>query len=179
MSRLRRYEPDISDSLNSLFRQAVAPWRFDDRMLSSFNRPLFLAPTINDSFESMFRRMFGAWDVRDDLLNGMNVNVDVVEKDGIYKVSADLPGVKKEDINVRIDGNVVRIDAQTHDAKEVKEDGKVLRNERYYGAVSRTFTLAQDVDESKAVGKYSDGVLTLELPKKASSTADVKRIAIQ
>jgi HSP20 family protein len=74
----------------------------------------------------------------------------------------------------------VQIDAHTQDAKEFKENGgKVLRSERYYGSVSRTFSLANDVDESKVVAKYSDGVLSLELPKKATSKSGTKRIAIQ
>lgn len=137
-------------------------------------------PDANDSFESMFRRMMRPWRFDKEFFEGMDVPVDVVEKNGVYKVRADLPGVKKENINVRIDGNIVRIDAETQDAKEFKEDGgKVLRSERYYGSVSRTFSLADDVDESKATAKYSDGVLSLELPKKAASSAGAKRLTIQ
>jgi HSP20 family protein len=137
-------------------------------------------PTLNDSFETMLRRLRTPWHLEKDLLDEMDVRVDVVEKEGVYKVRADLPGVKKENINVRIDGNVVQIDAETQDSKEFKEEGgKVLRSERYYGSVSRTFSLAEDVDESKATAKYSDGVLSLELPKKAPSASGSKRIAVQ
>jgi len=137
-------------------------------------------PDFNESFESMFRRMMRPLRLEKEFLDDLDVRVDVVEKNGVYKVRADLPGVKKENINVRIDGNVVRIDAETQDAKEFKEDGgKVLRSERYYGSVSRSFSLADDVDESKAVAKYSDGVLSLELPKKASSGSGAKRLTIQ
>jgi HSP20 family protein len=128
----------------------------------------------------MFRRFMTPRLFDKDLFEGMDVRVDVVEKDGSYKVRADLPGVKKENINVRIDGNIVHIDAETQDAKEFKEEGgKVLRSERYYGAVSRSFSLADDVDESKATAKYSDGVLTLDLPKKAASSSGAHRITIQ
>lgn len=78
---------------------------------------------------------------------------------------------------MRVDGNVVQIDAEIKHEKESKgEGGKVLRSERYYGTVSRTFSLGQDVDEAKADAKYVDGVLTLELPKKA--TAASKKLAI-
>lgn len=137
-------------------------------------------PDFNESFESMFRRMMRPWRLEREWLEGMDVRVDVVEKGNVYKVRADLPGVKKENINVRIDGNLVRIDAETQDAKEFKEEGgKLLRSERYYGAVSRTFSLAEEVDESKATAKYSDGVLSLELPKKAGAGAGAKRIAVQ
>lgn len=76
--------------------------------------------------------------------------------------------MKKEDINVKIDGNVVSIDAESKSEKESKGEGdKILRSERYYGSVSRTFSLGQDVDDTKVQAKYVDGVLTLELPKKA------------
>ena len=137
-------------------------------------------PLVSDPFESMFKRFMTPRLFDKDFFEGMDVRVDVVEKNGSYKVRADLPGVKKENINVRIDGNIVHIDAETQDAKEFKEDGgKVLRSERYYGSVSRTFSLADDVDESKATAKYSDGVLSLELPKKAQSVAAAHRIMIQ
>jgi HSP20 family protein len=137
-------------------------------------------PSITDPFETMLRRLRTPWHIEKDMLDEMDVRVDVVEKDNVYKVRADLPGVKKENINVRIDGNIVQIDAETQDAKEIKEEGgKVVRSERYYGSVSRTFSLAEDVDESKATAKYSDGVLTLELPKKVPSGSGSKRIAVQ
>jgi HSP20 family protein len=133
-------------------------------------------PTLNDPLDTMFRRFLSPMRM-DRNLEELDIRVDVTEKDGAFKVRADLPGVKKEDINVRIDGNIVQIDAETKKEKDVKEeDGKVLRSERYYGSVSRTFSLAQDVDEAKAVAKYEDGVLTLDLPKKATTTS--KRLAI-
>ena len=133
-------------------------------------------PTLNDPFESMFRRFMSPMRMERNL-DELDIRVDVVEKDGHFKVRADLPGMKKEDINVRIDGNIVQIDAETKQDKEFKEDGgKMLRSERYYGAVSRSFTLAQDVDESKAVAKYEDGVLTLDLPKKETTAS--KRLSI-
>ncbi len=79
---------------------------------------------------------------------------------------------------MRIDGNVVQIDAEVKREKETKGNGdKVLRSERYWGNISRTFSLAQDVDDGKVQARYADGVLTLELPKKA--TAATKKITVQ
>lgn len=134
-------------------------------------------PALSDSFESMFKRFMTP--ARVDVGGGsLDMRVDVTEKDGTYTVRAELPGVKKDDINVRIDGNIVQIDAEVKHEKDTKDSGgKVLRSERYYGAVSRTFTVAQDVDDTKATAKYQDGVLTLELPKKATSTS--KRLTVQ
>lgn len=133
-------------------------------------------PSLNEPFESVFRRFMSPLRLEKNL-DDMDIRIDVVEKDNLFKVRADLPGVKKEDINVRIDGNLVQIDAETKGEKEFKEEGgKVLRSERYYGSVSRAFTLTQDVDDAKAVAKYENGVLTLELPKKATSAA--KRLTV-
>jgi HSP20 family protein len=136
-----------------------------------------LDPGISDTFDTALRRFFSPVALEPDT-PALKMRVDVSEKDNAYEVKADIPGVKKEDINVRIDGNVVQIDAEVNREKESKGNGgKVLRSERYWGTISRTFSLAQDVDDSKVVAKYTDGVLTLELPKKASTAS--KKIAIQ
>lgn len=183
MSRLSLSNTTVPDTFQSMFRQMVQPWHVDDRLIDAMLRPglSLLDPSLNPSMDAMTRRFVNSLRVRDDLLSGMNVNVDVVEKDGTYEVRADLPGVKKEDINVRIDGNVVNIEAKTQESSEKKDDaGKLVFNERYCGAVSRSFALDADIDESQASGKYADGVLTLELPKKASSPkVEHKPIAIQ
>lgn len=105
------------------------------------------------------------------------VKVDVTEGDNAYKVQAELPGVKKEDINVSIDGNHIAISAEVKKDHEEKNGERVLRSERYYGKFSRSFQLSQDVDESTAQAKYSDGVLQLVLPKKAAVSA--KKLSIQ
>jgi HSP20 family protein len=139
--------------------------------------PRLFDPVLGSSFDSMFKRFMEP--MRTEFENGsLDMRLDVSEIDGIYKVCADIPGVKKEDINVRIDGNVVQIDAEAKTEKEEKGNGdKILRRERWQGSVSRTFSLAQDVDESKVKAKYENGVLTLELPKKTTTAA--KRIAIE
>jgi HSP20 family protein len=105
------------------------------------------------------------------------MKVDVAEQNGDYKVVAELPGVKKEDIKVNIDGDQVSISAETHVAKDAKDGERVLHSERYVGKVSRAFRLADEIDESRASAKYSDGVLELTLPKKAATAA--KQLAIQ
>jgi HSP20 family protein len=103
--------------------------------------------------------------------------VEVAERDNAYVLRGELPGVKKDDINVTIDGDTVAISAEVKNEKEVKDGERVLRSERHYGKVYRAFTLGQAVDEAGARAKYADGVLELTLPKKAAAQA--KRIAIQ
>ncbi|MFZ3040448.1 MAG: Hsp20/alpha crystallin family protein [Thiobacillus sp.] len=118
--------------------------------------------------DDLFRGFF----VRPALLEGqpqMQIKMDLKEDDKAYTVHADIPGVKKEDIQVSIDGNRVSISAESKMEKEEKEGEKVLRSERYVGKVARSFTLSHDVDEAQAQAKYSDGVLELTLPKKAGT----------
>ena len=103
--------------------------------------------------------------------------VDVSENEKAYTLRAEIPGVKKEDINITIDGDTVAISAEVKSEKDVKNGDRVLRAERYYGKVYRAFTLGQAVEEAGTHAKYADGVLELTLPKQAAVQA--KRIAIQ
>lgn len=105
------------------------------------------------------------------------MRVDVKENADNYEVMAELPGIAKEDIQVNIDGQLVSISAERKQEKETKEGERVLRTERYFGKVSRSFQLGQEVDEAGASGKFTDGVLTLVLPKKAP--AQSKRLVIE
>ena len=106
----------------------------------------------------------------------LQMKLDVKSSDGAYTVSAELPGVKKDDIKVDIDGNRVTISAEVKKESEEKKGEEVIRSERYYGALSRTFMLDADVDDAKAEAKYADGVLKLTLPKKAVATR--KRLSV-
>jgi len=99
------------------------------------------------------------------------IKMDVKEGDRDFTVHAELPGVDKEDIHVTIDGNTVSINAEVKKTTEEKEGDKVLRSERYYGKVFRSFSLSQDVDEAGARARFEKGVLELVLPKKASMAA--------
>ena len=115
------------------------------------------SPT-SEALDDLFRGFFMR-PVRFDGQSDIQVKMDVSEDDKFYKVHAEMPGVKKDDIHVNIDGNQVSISAEVKNEKEVKEGERLLRSERYYGSVSRTFALAQDVDESASQAKYTDGVL--------------------
>ena len=104
------------------------------------------------------------------------IRVDVKEQDDAYLVHADIPGVKKEDIRVEIEGNQVSISSEIRRDQSVKDGDRVLRAERYHGQVSRAFQLAHDIDEAKANAAFNNGVLELTLPKK--SAASSKRLTI-
>ena len=102
--------------------------------------------------------------------------MDVTENDREYRVLAELPGVKKEEISITINGNEVAVSAEVKHEKLVKNGDTVLCAERFYGAIKREFSLGQEVDEASAQAKYADGVLELTLPKKAAAAA--KKLAV-
>ena len=105
----------------------------------------------------------------DALPAASQIRVDVTENEKEYAVHAEIPGVNKEDIQVSIVGNVVTLHTEINQQDKQTEGVKVLRSERYYGAVSRSFQLPADIDEAAAKARYENGVLLLTLPKKISS----------
>jgi HSP20 family protein len=104
------------------------------------------------------------------------VRIDVTESGDGYRVKADLPGVKKEDIKVNIDGNQVSISADTSSQSE-HEGATTICAERAWGQFYRSFTLPQAVDDAAARAEFKDGVLQLELPKKAGGSGTPLAIA--
>ena len=104
------------------------------------------------------------------------IKMDVTETDNGYLIHSEMPGVKKEDIDVAIDGNQVTITAEVKQEWEKKEGARVLRNERYFGNIYRSFTLPAELDQSASVAKYDNGVLELQLVKRAAAPG--KRLAI-
>ena len=135
-----------------------------------------------DPFNELVDDLFKGFLVRPLSYEGRNetlprMKVDVAERNGAYTVTAELPGVKKEDIQVTIDGAQVTLAAEVKREREAAQDERVLHAERIYGKVSRSFTLPQEVDEAKAEAKFREGVLELTLPKKAATQR--KQISIQ
>ncbi|OEZ63070.1 Hsp20/alpha crystallin family protein [Duganella sp. HH105] len=106
------------------------------------------------------------------------MRMDVSETEKEYLVKAEIPGVRKEDIKVAINGNQVSLSAEIKD-EQPASTGKsgALRSERYYGQVQRSFTLPQEVDDDQAEARYENGVLHLTLPKKVGTGG--KQLAIQ
>jgi HSP20 family protein len=128
-----------------------------------------------DPFPTSLRELWRPW--RADLAERTpQIRIDLSETDDAYALKAEIPGVKKEDIDVRVDGRQVTISAEVKQDKEEKKDGRVLRSERRYGYASRSFMLGSDVDQSGADAKYSNGVLELKLPKRSPSAG--KRLTV-
>lgn len=133
----------------------------------------FAIEPMSELFQGLFRPLRGGPGGETPLAD---IKVDVTETDTQYTVKAELPGVEKDDIDVKIDGNLVSISAKVERNQELKEGERVIRRERYSGSVSRSFSLQSEIDESTATAQYKDGVLSLTLPKKAAS--ERKRLTI-
>ena len=122
-------------------------------------------PFAETGFDELFRGFFRP--VRsNDKSAPAAIRIDVTESDKDYTVHAEIPGVKKDEIHVAIEGNQVTIAAEVKREVDAKEGERVLRTERYYGSVYRSFTLPADLDESASTAKYDNGVLELTLAKK-------------
>lgn len=121
-------------------------------------------------FDDFFRDVAPGFYVRplhgDPLPTPAQIKVDVKESEQAYTVQAEVPGVSKEEIHVSLDGNIVTLRAEVKQVDSQTKDEKVLRSERYFGAVSRSFQLPSDIDQTGAKAKYESGILTLTLPKK-------------
>jgi HSP20 family protein len=128
-----------------------------------------------EPMEAAWRRMLRPW--RWEAEEGTpQIKLEVSEHDDSYLIKAEIPGVRKEDINVQVEGSQVTISAEVKQDKEEKKNGRVLRSERRYGFASRSFTLANALDDAKSEARYDNGVLTLKLPKKPGKSG--KRLEI-
>lgn len=126
---------------------------------------------MNDFFKG-----FGARPLMREFEREPSMKMDVSEAEGSYMVKAEIPGVNKDDIHISVEGNMVSISAEVKKEKEEKKGENVIRSERYFGKVSRSFTLANEVDSDKVQAKYADGVLEVTMPKK--SKGNKKLIAV-
>lgn len=125
-------------------------------------------------FDYMFEQPFGALN---KLHSGLSTfKVDVKDKGSFYELTAELPGVKKEDIELHYEQDYLTISANREEEKEEKQDNYVCR-ERHVGKIQRSFVIS-DVDESRIAASFQDGVLTVELPK-LEGGKPVKQIEIK
>ena len=125
------------------------------------------------AFDEMERAFFG---------NGQQPSVysfrtDVSDTGDAYKLEAELPGFKKEDIKIDIENDCLTISAERHENKDENKPNFVKR-ERFYGSYSRSFDVS-GIDVDKISAGYTDGVLTLELPKKVETAPASRRLEIQ
>jgi len=133
-------------------------------------------PRTETGLDELFRGFFKPVRI-DSAPHPVTIKMDVTETENGYLVQAEMPGVKKEDIDVAIEGSLVTITAEVKRESETKNGGRVFRGERFFGNTYRTFTLPAELDESACEAAYDSGVLELKLVRKAAAPG--KRLAIQ
>lgn len=130
--------------------------------------------------EDMFDRFFSVFDepFLSGFKNAPEFRVDVKDVGNAYELSAELPGLKKENISLKYENNYLTISTQKEDVAEEKDDkGNYVRRERSSSSMSRSFFI-KDIDEEKSSAEYKDGVLTITMPKVAEEEKTGHTIAI-
>ena len=143
------------------------------------------ADPVNSLFDELFTDFFqraGAPAARHPTAPAVaRARMDVLDKGGNFEIKVDLPGIRKDDINIGIEGARVSINAESKDSAETKDangnGSKVLYSERYSTRYARSFELPAEVTEEGADARFEDGVLTLSLPKRAATIS--KRIEVK
>jgi HSP20 family protein len=132
-------------------------------------------------FDDFFRPWNEWFDTSGFMARTLNVPaVNIKDNKDDYMVSMAVPGMKKDDFNIDVDGNLLTISCEKEEKKEEKE-AKFTRKEYNYSSFSRSFTLPDEINKEKIDARYEDGVLKLSLPKKeeAKKIAASKHIAVK
>jgi HSP20 family protein len=142
---------------------AMVPWRSGSARLAEMERRM------QQIFDQPFRFPFGTEEM------GWSPSVEVTESNGSIDVTAELPGVAREDVEVNLENNVLSIRGEKKQERKEEEKESYLL-ERYYGSFQRSFALPAPVDESKVTAEFKDGVLKVHLQK--SPQAKGRKIAV-
>ncbi|WP_428819507.1 Hsp20/alpha crystallin family protein [Microbulbifer sp. MCCC 1A16149] len=130
-------------------------------------------------FDEIVEQFFNTGQSRGESRSGFfTPRVDIHERKDCYEVSAEMPGIRKEDLDVTLENGVLTIEAEMHQHTEGEEDRKVLRQERRYGKFTRSFNLGEDIREEDIDATFKDGVLTLTVPKSEPKEPVTHRIQI-
>lgn len=129
-------------------------------------------PVVRDIFDDLFRGFFVQPVARSSAAPesaSLAPRIEVVDHNGVFKVRAELPGVRKEDINVSVDGDALSISAEIKREAEKKEGERVVYSERYASRFARSIRLGAEIELDRADAKFNDGVLELTLPRKSAA----------
>ena len=143
-------------------------------MPSIFGENLFNDDWMNFGFPEVEKALYGKHASHE-------MKTDVRETDSGYEVDIDLPGFKKDEINIQLDNGYLSISAAKGlDKGEQDKEGKYIRKERYAGSMSRSFYVGNAITQDDIKAKYESGILRLSVPKKAAEEIEsAKRIAIE
>lgn len=105
--------------------------------------------------------------------------VDVRENDNGYEITAELPGVNKDDVNVTLNNGILSIQAESRQKDQEERNGRIVRQERRYGKFVRSFDLGNQVQDGDIKANFNDGILKLNVPRAPAENEQAKRIEIQ
>mgnify|MGYP000335998764 CR=1 FL=1 len=120
--------------------------------------------TIDDAFDDILQGFFRPARGMESGPSALQPRIDVWARDDAFAITVELPGIKRENIDISISGNEVSINAEATEIKEQGEKVRQLYGERRYGKYQRTIVLPHEVDQNQCQAKYNDGVLELVLP---------------
>jgi HSP20 family protein len=109
----------------------------------------------------------------------LSPRVDIKDKNDHFEITAEMPGIKKDDIQIGLDNGVLSIEASTSEEKTEEKEGKVIRKERFSGKMMRSFSLGKDINEKDISANFENGVLTLQVPKKDPKQISSRKIDIR
>ncbi len=131
------------------------------------------------NFDNFFENYFGPnRGLAENSEGFFTPRVDIKETQKHYEVSAELPGVSKDDLTVTLENGYLTIEAETHQESKQEEEGQVVRQERRYGKFMRSFSLDSDINEKDIKASFKDGILTMEVPKVESAQPKTHRVEI-
>jgi HSP20 family protein len=135
----------------------------------------------SDSLFDIDRFLGDSWPMgaRSEVSEFFTPRVDVKDLKDHYLITAELPGVSRDDINVQVENGVLTLEAQAHHEDKEEKEGRIIRQERRYGRFMRSFRLGSEVKESDIEASFKNGVLKLEAKKVAPKKAQAHRITIQ
>lgn len=149
-----------------------------DNFLSGFPSQRFMRPRFDmDLWREPFLDPFKRFEDNFAALNKLTVRADMKETDKAIAITAELPGVAEDDIDVTVSEGRITIKAEKKE-ETVKDEEDMHLTERHYGSVQRTFTLPDTAEPDKAKAGFKDGVLTIDVPKRASAKAGTKKIPL-
>ena len=150
--------------------------------MSSF-LPAVFGENMMDLFDDFDRDFFRGFGRPERVLYGKNaarmMKTDVRETDDGYELAVDLPGFKKEEIHLELQNGYLTISTEKNLQNREEKEGKIIRQERYAGTMSRSFYVGEHVTEEDIKAKYENGVLSLGIPKKEAKVPEKKTIFIE
>ncbi|QIB67240.1 Hsp20/alpha crystallin family protein [Kineobactrum salinum] len=135
----------------------------------------------NNTFDlgRFFDEFWAPTSASDQMGTFFSPRVDVREQGEHYEITAELPGVNKEDIHVHVREGTLTLEAEASQSQQEEKEGRVIRQERRYGKYMRSFDLGGDVRDEDIKASFKDGVLTLQVPKVRAQAQEARRIEIQ